>query len=489
MRKTHKLFISLFSITILLILSLNYKVNSTTITNIPNVSNFDNFETKIDNETIKPSFSTNIAEKEKKWSRQFNFTINQSGYILIRSVAKTNNLNDNADFEISVNSKNLTKEYASKSAYNKSVANSDLRVYLEKGTYTILLTDNYTYTSNAQTLSTYLGFLPANKNILSAQYVSDSAKGQTIKLQINSLDKISTLRIDNSNYSGKYLSGDIYTLDSNNCVTIGLKAGSRKDNSYPYIKIKVVDIFGFEATKTYTILNNFTADITGIINKTYTGLPIKQTNYNVKNSYTNLAYTVSYKNNINKGTATIIFKGTKDTLGTATKTFKINPMNASSCKVSLSTTSYTYNGKVKTPSIKVKNSKNQTISKNNYTISYAKGRKNVGKYKISVKFKGNYTGTKTLYFTIKPKTTKISSIKRNKSNKVTIKWRKQATQVSGYQLQYSTNNKFKKAKTITINKNSTTSKTISNLSKNKKYYLRIRTFKKIGKAKYYSSWK
>ena len=195
------------------------------------------------------------------------------------------------------------------------------------------------------------------------------------------------------------------------------------------------------------------------------------------------------KNNINKGTATIIFKGTKDTLGTATKTFKINPMNASSCKVSLSTTSYTYNGKVKTPSIKVKNSKNQTISKNNYTISYAKGRKNVGKYKVSVKFKGNYTGTKTLYFTIKPKTTKISSIKRNKSNKVTIKWRKQATQVSGYQLQYSTNNKFKKPKTITINKNSTTSKTISNLSKNKKYYLRIRTFKKIGKAKYYSSWK
>lgn len=297
------------------------------------------------------------------------------------------------------------------------------------------------------------------------------------------------LHINNLNFSAAITSGDKYTLDTNNCVTIGLKAGSRKDNSYPYITITVKDIFGFEAKKEYIILNNFTADITGIKNKTYTGSPIKQNNYNVKNSYANFAYNVSYKNNINIEIATIIFKGVKDTLGTVSKTFKINPISASSCKVSLSTTSYSYNGKVKTPSVKVKNNKNQTISKNNYTISYTKGRKNVGRYKVAIKFKGNYTGTKTLYFTIKPKTTKISSIRRNKSNKVTVKWKKQTSQVSGYQLQYSTNSKFKKAKTITINKNSTTSKTISNLSKNKRYYLRIRTFKKVGKTKYYSSWK
>lgn len=153
----------------------------------------------------------------------------------------------------------------------------------------------------------------------------------------------------------------------------------------------------------------------------------------------------------------------------------------------LSTTSYTYNGKVKKPSIVIKDSKGKTISSSNYTVSYASGRKNVGKYAVKVTFKGNYSGTKTVYFTIKPKTTSIKSVLAG-SKSFTVKWSKQASQVTGYQIQYSTSISFRSATTKTITKNSTTSYKKSKLKAKKKYYVRVRTYKTVGKTKYYSSW-
>jgi hypothetical protein len=69
----------------------------------------------------------------------------------------------------------------------------------------------------------------------------------------------------------------------------------------------------------------------------------------------------------------------------------------------------------------------------------------------------------------------------------TAKWKKQ-TQVTGYQIQYATNSKFTKAKTIAISKNTTISKAIKKLKGNKKYYVRIRTYTKAGGNKYYSAW-
>ncbi|MDD6603643.1 MAG: leucine-rich repeat domain-containing protein, partial [Eubacteriales bacterium] len=127
--------------------------------------------------------------------------------------------------------------------------------------------------------------------------------------------------------------------------------------------------------------------------------------------------------------------------------------------VKLSGTSYTYDGKIKTPSVTVKDSKGKTLVKNtDYTVSYASGRKYVGKYAVKVTFKGKYSGTKTLYFTIKPKATSISSLAAG-SKKFTVKWYKRTTQTTGYQVQYSTSSKFTSPKTVTISKTGTTSKT------------------------------
>ena len=197
---------------------------------------------------------------------------------------------------------------------------------------------------------------------------------------------------------------------------------------------------------------------------------------------------------------------TKQTVTKATPTANGKIVNyCSVCKKTLSTTvipkassiklkatSLTYNGKVRTPKVIVKDRTGKTLVKNtDYTVSYAKGRKYVGKYAVKITFKGKYSGTKTLYFTIKPKATSISSLKAG-SKKFTVKWKKQATQTTGYQVQYSASSKFSKAKTVTVGKNTTVSKKISKLSGKKKYYVRVRPYKTVkinGKSiRIYSGW-
>lgn len=75
-----------------------------------------------------------------------------------------------------------------------------------------------------------------------------------------------------------------------------------------------------------------------------------------------------------------------------------------------------------------------------------------------------------------------------KENTVTVKWKKKS-KIMGYQIQYSTDSKFKKnKKSIKIKKAKTTSKKISNLKESKKYYFRIRTYKIVNKKTYYSNW-
>ena len=81
----------------------------------------------------------------------------------------------------------------------------------------------------------------------------------------------------------------------------------------------------------------------------------------------------------------------------------------------------------------------------------------------------------------------ISSLS-GKENTVTVKWKKKS-KIMGYQIQYSTDSKFKKnKKSIKIKKAKTTSKKISNLKESKKYYFRIRTYKSSNKKTRYSKW-
>ncbi len=162
--------------------------------------------------------------------------------------------------------------------------------------------------------------------------------------------------------------------------------------------------------------------------------------------------------------------------------------------IKLSKTAMTYNGKNQKPSVEIVDANgNKLESGTDYKVTYPKKTKNVGKYTLTITLQGSYTGTVKKTFTIQPKNTAISKLTAAK-NTITVKWKKQAKQTAGYELQYSTSSKFTKktTKTVKIAKNKVTSKKIAKLKAKKKYYVRIRTYQtvKVGKksTKIYSDW-
>lgn len=94
------------------------------------------------------------------------------------------------------------------------------------------------------------------------------------------------------------------------------------------------------------------------------------------------------------------------------------------------------------------------------------------------------SANKKIYYV---KATTLKGTSSPVSKKMTIKWNK-VSGVKGYQIQYSTSKNFKNAKTVNVSGSNSNSKTISGLTKNKTYYVRIRTFKKISGANRFSAW-
>ena len=140
--------------------------------------------------------------------------------------------------------------------------------------------------------------------------------------------------------------------------------------------------------------------------------------------------------------------------------------------VKLSTTKYTYNGKQKSPSVEVKDSKGKTLKKGtDYTVKYASGRKNPGRYKVTVTFKGKYEYKKEMSFVIAPKTPTLK-VYASKT-KVTLSYT-ELTGVTGYQIYYSTDGKTYKK--LTALKSEKYTKT---LKSGQKYYFKVRGYVKV----------
>lgn len=164
--------------------------------------------------------------------------------------------------------------------------------------------------------------------------------------------------------------------------------------------------------------------------------------------------------------------------------------------LTLSVTSFTYTGKQLKPTVTVKDSKGKIIAKSNYNVSYYKNIK-AGTATVKITFKGDYyTGTMSKTFTItkaKNSITGTATYSKTAANnaskgKITVSWSK-LSYVTGYEIQYSTSSSFASGKkTVNISGASNVSKVISGLTKNKTYYVRIRTYKTIAGKKVYSAW-
>ncbi|MBQ8134353.1 MAG: fibronectin type III domain-containing protein, partial [Clostridia bacterium] len=105
-----------------------------------------------------------------------------------------------------------------------------------------------------------------------------------------------------------------------------------------------------------------------------------------------------------------------------------------------------------------------------------------------IKGKGNYSGTMTKNFTIKPKTVTIKSATSPKTKHLKATWKTDST-VTGYQVTYSTNKNFKSGnKSVTVTKKTSSSTTIKNLTKGKTYYVKVRAYKIVNNKKVFGAY-
>ena len=151
----------------------------------------------------------------------------------------------------------------------------------------------------------------------------------------------------------------------------------------------------------------------------------------------------------------------------------------------LAKNSYVCTGKAIKPAVSVKDAKGKAlVNGTDYRVAYS-ANKAVGTAKAVVTFIGHYSGTKTLTFTILPKTTNLALAAAKKA--FSAKWTKLAG-ITGYQVQYAANAKFTGAKTVTVKGASKNALAFKNLKGGAKYFVRIRTFQTVGGKNYFSAW-
>ena len=304
-------------------------------------------------------------------------------------------------------------------------------------------------------------------------------------------------------YTGKALTQAVVLKDGSKTLVSGtdykLSYKNNTNAGTATVTITGTGSYTGSASKSFKIspcsMSNSRIAVSGISAKTYTGKELTQAAVVKDGSKTLVSgtdYKVSYKNNINAGTATVTITGIGNYTGSVNKTFKINKA-ANAVTASDFTRSYSAKAQAITLGAKATGGTLAYKSSNTkVTVSTA------GKVTLPKKFTGtvkitvtagnsNYkTATKTITIKV-PAKTNLSKVTSPSAGKMKITWN-QNTAVTGYQIQYGLKSSFSGAMKATISKNSTVSRTIKSLKKGKKYYVRIRSFKTVSGKKYYSAW-
>ena len=128
-------------------------------------------------------------------------------------------------------------------------------------------------------------------------------------------------------------------------------------------------------------------------------------------------YRISYENNINAGTAYAVITGTGKYIGTVKKTFTITPKSIKLTDITLSSTSYTYNGSSKTPAVTVTDGTKTLVSGTDYSVKYTNNI-NTGTAKVTVTGMGNYKDSVEKTFTIDQKSLSNAEVNLSSSSYV-----------------------------------------------------------------------
>ena len=157
----------------------------------------------------------------------------------------------------------------------------------------------------------------------------------------------------------------------------------------------------------------------------------------------------------------------------------------SSAAITLSRTKYTYTGKAKKPAVTVIFSGKKLKANTDYTVKYSNNIA-AGRAKVTITGKGGYKGTVVKYFKILPAKQKIKAL-APLANSFAVTWTKDSG-VTGYQVMYGTKSDLSDGKSVDITSNTNGKKTVKGLKAKKTYYVKVRSYKKVGNSKYYGAW-
>ena len=206
-----------------------------------------------------------------------------------------------------------------------------------------------------------------------------------------------------------------------------------------------------EDTQYTNLANKATASISSM---TYTGHAMTPTSMKVYDGSGKLLtygtdYTVSAKNNINVGTATVTITGKGKYHGSFTSSFKITP-KALTLKVSGDGKTRYYNGTAQKPVLTVKdanNSSRKLVQGRDYSVSFSTKCINACTVKATVTLKGNYTGSATYSFKINPRSMNNCTVDASK-----VYYTKQSSVYNNLVKVYTNSSKKKQ---LTLNKDYT----------------------------------
>ena len=329
-------------------------------------------------------------------------------------------------------------------------------------------------------------------------YPKDNLTWKNASSTLGSATKLTYVAVNKKNGPIMTDNGPIFYENDKPLETVGLLLYK---NNYYYVKghgILVTGVYDVHQTNGLLPEGTYTFDNKGRmiepngqfemkISKnsfTYSGKAIKPT-VTVTLNGNPVPFDVKYERNTNAGTAKVTayniqLAGDK----TLSKEFTINPKEITPT-VKLSKNAFAYNGKNQYPAISVYHN-NIKLTASDYSVVKTKSSRVPGPYKVKAVLKGNYRGTASAKYKINPKGTTLKKLVAGKKA-LTVKFKKQTAQITGYQIKYAKNSKFKKTKLIKVSKKKASVK-IRKLKSKTRYYVKIRTYKKVGSKTFYSTW-
>ena len=221
--------------------------------------------------------------------------------------------------------------------------------------------------------------------------------------------------------------------------------------------------------------------------------PVVKVIMNSKTLVKDTDYIVKYSNNKNAGTATVTVTGIGAYAGVVKKTFSINPKELVSNGIKLSKKSYAYTGKERNPSVTVTkkvNGEMLTLKKDrDYTVKYQSSSYKIGTHTVTVKGKGNFTGTFKKSYKVIPE--KATGLKFTSGTGTGLKFSCVEAKDSGCKYQfvlYQYDPAAKEWVKVSSKKKSAPSVSFSDLASGTGYKVQVRYSKTVDEKNYYGNY-